>query len=338
MVSPLYTSSSWKTASVDRWQANWMSAPSSYIHLLYEDRYLRDWINFFFFLKQRECFKKLSGLKKKHKNITYRILKRRRELVHTVNLRRLRRKCTNKALNWSVSRIFFIRNTFSLSIVIFISLWLVDRAWLNIRSKCSEWIKAQIQDNFIFFVLKQLKIKIIWLNAISLWWKGIFFKKKLNFFLKTKKYSLFKKNNLNSIKLNFFLKQTKRVELNKHKNRFWQLAVKKNKLCYLLLKHNQNKVTFLNNFLKKKNSWLNSFFFLKNNLLNYSYLYTFYKDFYTKRLEIINRFDFNNKQNIYIDLFKAENVPFYLKLKSFLNKSEFWTNSSNFFSFLTSLK
>ena len=338
MVSPLYTSSSWKTASVDRWQSNWTSSTPNYIYLLYEDRCLRDWINFFFFLKQRECFKKLSGLKKKHKNITYRVLKRKRELVHTVNLRRLRRKCTNKALNWSVSRVFFLRTTFLLLIVVFISLWLIDRSWLNIRSKCSEWIKSQVQSNFTFFIIKKLDIKIIWLNSISLWWKGIFFKKKFKFFLKKKKYSVFKKNFFNMSKLKFFLKQTKHLQLNRHRNRFWQLIIKKNKLCYLLLKQNQNKISFLNTFFKKKNNWLKSFFFLKNSILNHSYLYAFYKDFYMKRVQLIHEFDFNNKQNIYLDLFKAENVPYYLKLKSFLNKAGFWTASSNFFSFLISVK
>ena len=42
-----------------------------------------------------------------------------------------------------------------------------------------------------------------------------------------------------------------------------------------------------------------------------------------KRVQLIHEFDFNNKQNIYLDLFKAENVPYYLKLKSFLNKAGF---------------
>jgi hypothetical protein len=57
-----------------------------------------------------------------------------------------------------------------------------------------------------------------------------------------------------------------------------------------------------------------------------------------KRVQLINEFDFNNKQNIYLDLFKAENVPYYLRLKSFLNKAGFWTTSLNFFSFLVSMK
>ena len=330
MISPIYSANSWKKPSLDRWQSNWMSSKHDYLFILFEDRSFRDWVNFFFFVKQRECFKKLSGIKKKHKDVIFRVLKKRRELTHTINLRRLRRKCTNKALNWSVSRIFIFRNSFELNITIFMSLWLVDNSWLEIRSKCSEWIKSQIKNNFSFFILKKIKVKIIWLNTIKIWLKGIFFSKKSIKILKKEKYSMFK-HLWYKKRFKLHLRLTKSMILNRHKYRFWRMAIKKNKLCYLLINDTKNKHKILSTIHLKKNEWLNKFFFKKNSFLHYSYLYIFYKDFYKKRTDILYKLNFNFKQNIYLNLFRPKNISYYLKLKLLLNKSEFWSKSSKLF-------
>jgi hypothetical protein len=157
------------------WNCSWMTSKENGCILSQEDLFFKKWIFTFFYKKQKRIFSSVTGTTKKKNYFSF-LKVTKRNTSHFINILKIRKKVTTKAMNWVVHNIYITRFFKRTNIYVYLSCWMASDSWVCAQTSCSKWFTSQCQQRFSV-INNQILCKIIWVYPS----KNKFIKKTNNF-------------------------------------------------------------------------------------------------------------------------------------------------------------
>jgi hypothetical protein len=147
------------------WDTSYFASNTNNCIILQENGFFRKWIFRFFYRKQKKIFFRISGSTKKKKYFSlFRVSKK--NTAHTVNILRMRRKVTTKAINWVAHKIYIIHTYNNTNLYVYLSCWMYSKTWSEAQGLCSKWLLSQCKRRFSI-LNNNITCKLFWVVPVK---------------------------------------------------------------------------------------------------------------------------------------------------------------------------